>query len=472
MMDDSSILELFNLEPQDVQSIQCTRQKDALILEVTLTDTRPPCPDCGCSNVKIKGYILKKINHSALNDRKCIIRYHARRYSCPVCHRTYYEHNPFVFKQMKISALTVINILDDLKKPSETFTSVARRHNISPVSVASIFDKYVKMSRKKLPRILSIDENYAFHSLDLKSKYVCILIDQTNGTPVDMLPSRRYDYLCRYLAGIPLQERNTVKAICTDMYDTYRTVIKMYFKKTMHCVDRFHVAQELNRQVNRARIRIMKSYAAVNVKNRTKKQEDAYYLLKHFNWLLFKHYQKARTKDKVRIFDPDRERVYNKHFHRHMNYYELSLQLRSIHPDLETVWALKDGMIDFYEETTLDEANKKLNEQIQRFEKSGIEEMEHFAKTLINWRTEIINSFRISHRNYYINYQNGSFVEEDKKISNALMENRNAIIKLLKKSANGYKNWDRFRNRCMYILTEDVHFTSNEKLEIQMKRRE
>ena len=115
MMDDSSILELFNLESQDIQSIQCTRQKDALILEVTLTDTRPPCPDCGCSNVKIKGYVLKKINHSALNDRRCIIRYHARRYSCPVCHRTYYEHNPFVFKQMKISALTVINILDDLK---------------------------------------------------------------------------------------------------------------------------------------------------------------------------------------------------------------------------------------------------------------------------------------------------------------------------------------------------------------------
>ena len=32
------------------------------------------------------------------------------------------------------------------------------------------------------------------------------------------------------------------------------------------------------------------------------------------------------------------------------------------------------------------------------------------------------------------------------------MENRNAIIKLVTKAANGYRNWERFRNICMLIL--------------------
>lgn len=38
------------------------------------------------------------------------------------------------------------------------------------------------------------------------------------------------------------------------------------------------------------------------------------------------------------------------------------------------------------------------------------------------------------------------------------MENRNAIIKLITKSANGYHNWDRFRNRCMLVLEKEIDF--------------
>ena len=38
------------------------------------------------------------------------------------------------------------------------------------------------------------------------------------------------------------------------------------------------------------------------------------------------------------------------------------------------------------------------------------------------------------------------------------MENRNAIIKLVTKAANGYRNWDRFRNRCMLVLEKGIHF--------------
>ncbi|WP_303321387.1 transposase [Holdemanella biformis] len=41
---------------------------------------------------------------------------------------------------------------------------------------------------------------------------------------------------------------------------------------------------------------------------------------------------------------------------------------------------------------------------------------------------------------------------EQKRINNAPMENRNAIIKLVTKAANGYRNCKRFRNRCMLVL--------------------
>ena len=42
-------------------------------------------------------------------------------------------------------------------------------------------------------------------------------------------------------------------------------------------------------------------------------------------------------------------------------------------------------------------------------------------------------------------------VVSDIKLNNGLMENRNAIIKTIKKPANEYTNLDRFRNRCLYF---------------------
>ena len=36
------------------------------------------------------------------------------------------------------------------------------------------------------------------------------------------------------------------------------------------------------------------------------------------------------------------------------------------------------------------------------------------------------------------------------------MENRNSLIKSLKKNSNGYTNRERFRNRCLYVLRPDA----------------
>lgn len=46
----------------------------------------------------------------------------------------------------------------------------------------------------------------------------------------------------------------------------------------------------------------------------------------------------------------------------------------------------------------------------------------------------------------------GEITVEQKRINNALMKNHNAIIKWITKVANGYRNWERFRNRCILVL--------------------
>lgn len=452
--DSFTLLNLFNLSADDVQNIRCSNIPNHLTeFFVTLVSHPTPCPLCGCDRPKIKNYVPKKITHDILAGRRCCIIYRARRYICPVCSRTYYEHNPFVFRSMKISAATVINILDELKDFNETFTSVARRHNVSPTSACSIFDSHVQLSRLKLPEVLSIDEVYAFHSPT--SKYVCVLLDFISQVPVDILPDRKFDYLLSYFLKIPLEERENVKIICTDMYEPYRKIAQKVFPGSFHAVDHFHVAQELHRQITTLRIRIMKKY---------KHEDDGYYLLKNFNWMLFK------DPDDSKLFDPNIEKKYNRHFRQYMNFYDIREKMLEIDDSIRKAYDLKKKFRDFYSKNDRNGANKNIDALIQDFLASDIEEMNRFGHTMIKWKNEIINSFIIAKKERMIT-KDGKYIVHDRKVNNALIENRNRIIKCLKNNANGYTNWFRFRNRVLYVLRPDATYYL-EPQEIPWKNRE
>lgn len=445
----NDILALFNLESEDIEDISYANEAELAIIRILLRPDYPPCPDCGNPNVLIKGYELKKINHGILTDRKCILHYSARRYRCPVCGRTFYEHNPFVFSSMKISALTVINVLKDLKSQTETFSSVAKRYHISPTSAASIFDQHVQLPRLPLPELMSIDENYAFFHKGENSKYIFVMLDYRTGEAIDILPSRKLEFLKDYFLKIPKEERKNVKMIATDMYKEYRTLIHDIFPDSVHTVDHFHLIQELSRRTDAVRIRVMKSVPKYIAD--TSQQTDEYYLLKKFNWLIFKREDVLDT-DKKPLFDINRERRMNNKLQRMLNYYDIRKLIEAIHPDLEAAWRLKDDVVDFYDDNTLDTAEEALNELIQKFYRSGIPEMIQFGKTLRNWKQEIINSFTVVGVRHKVDKETGQVVISELKLNTNISETKNSIIKTLKKSANGYACWHRFRNRCLYIL--------------------
>ena len=458
------ILDLFNLDLSDIQNISYASDTTGIsVYDITLASMPVSCPDCGCSNPKIKNYVIKKINHTALSDRKSIIRYRARRYICPLCSRTYYEHNPFVFKSMKISTRVIFDVLRDLKNFNETFSSVSRRYNISTTSAAYIFDSHVQLSRNPLPEVLNIDEVYAFKTD--KSKYVCVLTDFNTQEPVDILPDRKYSYLANYLGSIPLEERKKVKIVCSDMYDTYRSITQGYFPSAKCAADPFHVSQEFHRKMDSVRIRVMKGF------NKTDSdQSDAYYLLKHFRWLLFKS-SDAKGKDGKELFDPNREKQYNHHFKVYLNYYELRQKILDLDTLLSEVYDLKLEMVDFYRNHTYETAPAALDELIKKFSTGSIEEMNAFGRTLVKWKNEIINSFIIIRKEYFISGDDGSVAVHDVKSTNALAENKNKVIKCIKHNANGYRNWYRFRNRVLYVLRPDATFHL-EPLEIPWKKKD
>ena len=82
--------------------------------------------------------------------------------------------------------------------------------------------------------------------------------------------------------------------------------------------------------------------------------------------------------------------------------------------------------------------------------------MEAFGKTLRNWHKEIVNSFIVFKHSYTVDKETGQVVVSAQKMNTGVLENRNSILKAIKKNSNGYTNWERFRNRCLYILRKNA----------------
>ena len=348
---------------------------------------------------------------------------------------------------MRTSLATVFNVLKDLKSETETFSSVAKRHHLSVTTVSNYFDQYVHIEPGPLSSILCIDEVYAFKSKN--SQYVCVLLDYISHRVIDLLPSRRKEDLIRYLSQIDRNKRLEVKIVSIDMWETYRQITKSYFPKALCAVDKFHVLQEFSRAMNRVRVDAMnqvknqKDKPDPNASPAEKEQwylnDQQYYVFKKFNWLLFK------TPDYENL-DINVPKKFNRKLNRYMNFYDLLQVMLKASKPLREAYQLKQALYQFYqsEQPTKDQ----LTQLIQLFKNSNLKVMNKFSDTLANWKKEILHSF--------IQVPiDGRMV----RVNNALIENRNKTIKTIKRNSNGFTHWNRFRNRCLYVLNDDATFS-------------
>lgn len=469
------LIEHFNLQDTDIGDIHFEsvnyNGKFTNLLKITLQPKPIRCPNCDWDHPKIKGYTDKTIHYSFPGETNTKLIYHARRYKCPVCGRTYYEHSPFVFKNMRISIKTVLAVLKDLKSGTETFSSTAARYGLSVTSVISIFDKHVQISRKKLPRFMCLDEVYAMRTPG--SKYICVILDFEKHVPIDVRPTRYKKDLIHYFLSIPLEERKTVEMVCFDMYPTYRDVVKTAFPNALGVVDHFHICQEFYRQFDQVRIRVMKKIEQQKkellqelkalqkeyegcayekdpqywkLKAEYKVKDDQYYALKKFNWLL-----RQSEKD----FIQNGKKRPNRHFNMEVSLKDILEILLECDPAIAEIMRLKRDLTEMYERSDYENGQKEVNKVIAEFSGSWLKEMQHFGKTMRKWRNEIVNSFIPIDRSYKVR-RDGYVTSQDHRMHNGIIENRNKIIKCLKNNANGYTNWERFRNRILYVLDPET----------------
>ena len=416
-MNFNTILFRFGLNPDNFinEDRDPIKVKDGFIYEVRQRAGIRICPRCGSISVYVNYHDIVEINCSETDQIKDTLRIIKTRFKCRDCGITYTPKIDGIDDNSSISNQTKQLILGDFVKIM-SFAEIGRRYSVSSMKVIQIFDNKIPyIPRRRMPKVLCIDEK-GFKG-DTDSPYCCFLYDHEKREILDIIESRQLPYLDEYFSSIPESERNSVKYFVSDMYDGYRSVCRRYFKYALHIVDLFHVVQLLTRAVNKIRY------------NHVKDINKSSYTINFMKtkWKLFLC-RSENIPDK--LYTPQ---GYGYSIH----YIDMVFDCVKKYDNLLIAYNILQDLYHYNRNDTFQESLKFIDNIAERLKLTGIDILETVGNSYTKYRVEIADGLAKN--------QTGKHYSND--VAESINNNVSTIIKV----SNGYKDFERFRKRCMLI---------------------
>ena len=384
---------LIGLQGLKIANIE--NEEKTTIIHAEMERKEHNCICCGTATDTIHDYRKQKIKDISISGKEVIIVLKKRRYRCPHCNKRFYEDNTFLPKYYRMTSRLICYIIDKLRD-ERSFTSVAKEFNLSVSTVIRIFD-IISYPKAELSTALSIDE---FKGNTNGEKYQCILTDPINKVVLDILPERYKQYLTNYFKQYPKETRNNITYFVSDMWRTYSDISTVWFKNATQVVDKYHWIRQA-------------IWAFENVRKEEQKKlgSELKKYFKRSKSLLTKRYDKLNEEQKQQV--------------NVMLYYSVNIS---------RAYFYKEEFLKILNNKDVESAKKAMNKWIENAENCGIPQFEKCANTMRNWYSGIINSFSIP-------------------LTNGFTEGCNNKIKVLKRNAYGYQNFNRFRNRILHMFS-------------------
>ena len=396
------------------------------IIYLSCRKKKEKCPKCGgyTSSIhdKLKPIELKYLRIVEYDVKVVITK---RRFICHKCNKRFTENVDINEKNSNISNKLKQKVLKDLLNYNLSLKYISKENNISDNEVRNILKEAMDgypTHIKNLPKVISMDE---FKADTNKGKYAFILNDPIHKKTLDILPNRKKEYLIQYFTHT--ENRHSVEFVISDMYEPYLIVTQIMFPKAKYVVDRFHYTTYIMDALDDVRIRLQKEYGYNSKEYRLLKNKKNVSLLRRYSneieWFTYtKRYKNGHTIEILK--------------------YDIRKELLNINGELELAYQLKELFLDIINHATYEDAKTQLLNWISLCREQNIEEFIEASKTIENWLEYIVNSFI------------------DERYSNGFTEGLNNKIKVIKRVGFGYKNFDFFRIRLLYILNGKITLNS------------
>ena len=398
------ITKLLGIEDQNIKIDNLFDAGTHKEILVHLDYDAPPCPACKGQMTKYDFQKPSKIPYLETAGYKTLIRLKKRRFRCKNCGKMAVAETSLVQKNHQITS-AVKQKIAQLLVEKQAMTDIAHRLSILTSTVIRKLKEFkFETNWQKLPEIMSWDE-YSFK----KGKMSFIAQDFNTNEVLAILDGRTQAVIRNHFLRYPRQVRMRVKVMTMDMFSPYYQLAKQLFPHAQIVLDRFRIIQHLSRAMNRVRIQIM---------NQFDRKSQEYRALKRY-WKLLQ--QDSRKLSHKRFYRPA--------FRAHLTNQEILHQLLSYSDQLRQHYELYQLLLFHFQEKQTNHFFDLMEENLSAVHLI----FQTVCRTFLKDRDKITNALELPY-------------------SNAKLEATNNLIKVIKRNAFGFRNFDNFKKRILIAL--------------------
>ena len=377
------IMKLFDL--RGVITDGADIKETEILVKIRSPRTGGSCPRCGKWCRSVHDRRKRKIRHDVYEGRDVVLVLTVRRFLCKKCRIPFSEpYAPGLSRGRQSEHFRSKAIR---KLANGSFKTTGQEMNVTfPTLLSFLAERKQEIPWPEGEIILNLDE-HSFSGRDMK-----ISVGIKNHRMLkDILPDDNKATLLSYLDGIPILVRGRIREVCIDMRAGYLSAILEKLPHAEVVVDKFHLIQELNRQMEEIR-KILQPFA-----NRGHRRINRFLLLKN----------------KENLSPTERKKL-NDVF----RFYERF-------PTLKGCYIVKERVREMYRCQTKKEAEKIFDEILSILEHVEVGKLAEIRRMLVRWRPYILNYFRSRTTNSYI-------------------EGCHNRIKLIKRISYGFRNFTNY----------------------------
>ena len=377
-----------------------------IILGVESSEKSSICQRCGLRSDKLHQNHRQMIKDLNWGEQAVFLEINKRQFNCKKCQKPFSEELEFVKSRRRytkrLAAQTIEEVLaDDIR-------SVAKKGNVTEKEIERMLKDASKDLSKLKPiglKRLGIDEIALIKG---QGKYCAVLIDIDRSKLLAIVEGRTKEEIKEVLTGWGSEVLKGIEEVSIDLWKGYKSLAAEIIPNAQIVVDRFHVMAQINKELDGERKKEKRKIEAEIKRAKTPKEkaEKATILAGIINS------KYAILKNEEDLNDEQKDKLN---------------RVRDVSNLLGKMHRLKEDFREIFEKKeNWTEGLLGLGKWLSIAQKYFVSSQ----ATIYRWFDEILAYF-------------------DNRTTSGTVEGINNKLKLIKRSAYGFTNFENFRNRCL-----------------------